>query len=118
MHLGSTPYSKRAKPTLTTANPKRFLATFSRALEVLRQARDELDSSDHRKEQGEKLLSKQGTAALHDYIIWRFGNDRLWAGVLNQEMLWGLIHRLDTGTSGCLLVAKNKEAWEMAKKDA
>lgn len=85
--------------------------------EVLRQVHDELDSPEHRKEEAEKLLLKPGTAALHDYIILRFGRDPILAGVMNKDMLWGLIHRLDTGTSGCLLVAKNQEAWEMAKKD-
>eukprot|EP00435_Cladocopium_sp_Y103_P023932 s1479_g5.t2 len=83
--------------------------------EVLSKVR-ELDVSNQR-EEAEKLLLKSGTAALHDYIILRFGKDPLLAGVLNPEMLWGLIHRLDTGTSGCLLMAKNQEAWEMAKKD-
>lgn len=28
------------------------------------------------------------------------GNDELLSGVLNKDMLWGLIHRLDSGTSG------------------
>ena len=103
---------------LTTANTKSFLATLSAALEVLRQVHNELDSPEHRKEEAEKLLLKPGTAALHDYIILRFGRDPILAGVMNKDMLWGLIHRLDTGTSGCLLVAKNQEAWEMAKKDS
>eukprot|EP00438_Fugacium_kawagutii_P036131 Skav236850 [mRNA] locus=scaffold1027:350017:353713:+ [translate_table: standard] len=75
-----------------------------------------------RKERVELLLAQHGSAPLHDYIIYRclaqrdvgrrpgFGSDPLLAGVLNKDMLWGMIHRLDQGTSGCLLVAKNVEA--------
>jgi len=86
--------------------------------EVYRQVQDlGPDSSVQRKQMADKLLSERGSAPLHDYIILRFGNDELLSGVLNKEMLWGLIHRLDSGTSGCLLMAKNAVAFEMGKRD-
>ena len=86
--------------------------------EVYRQVQDlGPDSSVQRKQMADKLLSERGSSPLHDYIILRFGNDELLSGVLNKDMLWGLIHRLDSGTSGCLLMAKNPAAFEMAKRD-
>ena len=53
----------------------------------------------------------RASAALQDYLILRFGADPVFEEVMTAEHLFGMLHRLDVGTSGCLLVAKNEEAF-------
>eukprot|EP00913_Durusdinium_trenchii_P012643 g11873.t1 len=72
--------------------------------------------SDKRKERLHQLLSD--TPALHDYLILRFGSDPSWREVMREENLYGMVHRLDVGTTGSLLVARNKESFAWAKEQS
>lgn len=72
--------------------------------------------SDKRKERLHQLLSQSDTPALHDYLILRFGSDPSWREVMREENLYGMVHRLDVGTTGSLLVARNKESFAWAKE--
>ncbi|CAJ1423837.1 unnamed protein product [Effrenium voratum] len=73
-------------------------------------------TSEQRKSWVQKLCSMRASAALQDYLILRFGADPVFEEVMTAEHLFGMLHRLDVGTSGCLLVAKSEEAFRWAKQ--
>ncbi|CAJ1370164.1 unnamed protein product [Effrenium voratum] len=73
-------------------------------------------NGEQRRTCAKQLLAQQQAPPLHDYIILRFGADPTFKEVLNERMLYGLVHRLDVGTSGPLLMAKNWESFDAAKR--
>ena len=73
-------------------------------------------TTERRKALAEELMTQRDTPALTKYIILRFGMDPSLKDVMNSECLFGLVHRLDVGTSGALLMGKNKEGFEFAKQ--
>ncbi|CAE7214197.1 rluD, partial [Symbiodinium pilosum] len=73
-------------------------------------------TSDKRKDLGKQLLKYGEAQALHDYIILRFGADEAMKKVMNADKLYGMVHRLDVGTSGPLLIAKGLEGFFWAKQ--
>eukprot|EP00438_Fugacium_kawagutii_P008239 Skav226258 [mRNA] locus=scaffold2708:96071:110597:- [translate_table: standard] len=75
----------------------------------------QITSSD-RKQRLRQLLLQQETPALHDYLILRFGADPLLHEVMREDMLYGMVHRLDVGTTGSLLLAKKVESFRWAKE--
>lgn len=73
-------------------------------------------SSNDRKMMLQKQLMQQDTPALHDYLILRFGADPMFREVMREDMLYGMVHRLDVGTTGSLLLGKTLESFRWAKE--
>eukprot|EP00435_Cladocopium_sp_Y103_P025408 s217_g6.t1 len=73
-------------------------------------------SSNDRKMVLQKQLMQQDTPALHDYLILRFGADPMFREVMREDMLYGMVHRLDVGTTGSLLLGKTLESFRWAKE--
>ncbi|CAE7229203.1 rluD [Symbiodinium natans] len=73
---------------------------------------------DKRKAMAAQLLTRKDPPPLHDYLILRFGEvaNSGMREVMNADKLYGMVHRLDQGTSGPLLVAKNLEGFWWAKE--
>eukprot|EP00439_Symbiodinium_sp_Y106_P079037 s1215_g17.t2 len=74
-------------------------------------------STDNRKAKAANLLTQSDPPPLHDYIILRFGEvgGSGMKEVMNDSKLYGMVHRLDQGTSGPLLIAKNQIGFDFAK---
>eukprot|EP00930_Biecheleria_cincta_P011644 TRINITY_DN11463_c0_g1_i1.p1 TRINITY_DN11463_c0_g1~~TRINITY_DN11463_c0_g1_i1.p1 ORF type:complete len:1551 (-),score=277.81 TRINITY_DN11463_c0_g1_i1:381-5033(-) len=75
-------------------------------------------TSAERRTLAQELLAKEEPQAFHDYLILRFGGQEggsRAASILKQAYLYGMVHRLDVGTSGPLLVARTLESWSWAK---
>eukprot|EP00434_Breviolum_minutum_P019169 symbB.v1.2.016894.t1/scaffold1302.1/size209015/2 len=73
-------------------------------------------NSTARKEKLHLLLEQKETPALHDYLILRFGADPQLKEVMREDCLYGMVHRLDVGTTGSLLVAKTQRSFQWAKE--
>lgn len=71
-----------------------------------------------RKASAQELLAKEEPQAFHDYLILRFGGEEgsnRAASIFQHCYLYGMVHRLDVGTSGPLLVARTLESYRWAK---